>query len=41
MSNASWPFLFTPVLTGSVIMVICSVAYNNLVAKRHYPKHWL
>lgn len=41
MSHASWQFLFTPVLAGSIIMVICTLTFNNMVSKRHYPLHWL
>jgi CBS-domain-containing membrane protein len=41
MSHASWHFLFTPVLAGSIIMVICTLAFNNIVSKRRYPQHWL
>lgn len=41
MSHASWNFLFTPVLVGSIIMVVCTVVFNNIVSKRHYPHHWL
>lgn len=41
MSHAEWSFLFTPVLAGSVILVLCTVAFNNLMPGRSYPKHWL
>lgn len=41
MSGASWDFLLTPVLTGSIIILLCTVAFNNLVPGRAYPKHWL
>jgi CBS-domain-containing membrane protein len=41
MSNAKWSFLLTPVLVGSVILVLCTVAFNNLMPGRYYPKHWL
>ncbi|MBW4506831.1 MAG: HPP family protein [Scytonematopsis contorta HA4267-MV1] len=41
MSNASWQFLFTPVLSGSIVMLLCTIAFNNLVPGRSYPKHWL
>ncbi len=39
MSHAEWDFLITPVLAGSVVLVLCSVAFNNLVPGRPYPKH--
>jgi len=41
MSHAEWDFLVTPVLAGSVVMVLCTFAFNNLVPGRSYPKHWL
>lgn len=40
MSNAEWSFLLTPVFAGSVILVLCTVAFNNLMPGRSYPKHW-
>ena len=41
MSNAEWSFLLTPVFAGSVVLVLCTVAFNNLMPGRSYPKHWL
>lgn len=41
MSGATWDFLFTPVLAGSIIIVLCTIAFNNLVAGKPYPRHWL
>lgn len=41
MTAASWSFLVTPVFVGSLIMVLCTIAFNNWFAGRHYPKHWL
>jgi hypothetical protein len=41
MSKAEWSFLFTPVLAGSIILVICTTIFNNLMPGRSYPKHWL
>ncbi len=41
MSQASWDFLFTPVLAGSTLIVLWTVAYSNFVPGRPYPKHWL
>jgi CBS-domain-containing membrane protein len=40
MSGASWSFLLTPVLAGSIIIVLCTITFNNLVAGKPYPKHW-
>lgn len=41
MGHASWGFLFTPVLAGSVIILLCTYTFNNLVARRTYPVHWI
>lgn len=41
MSAASWDFLFAPILTGSIIILLCTVAFNNLAPGRAYPQHWL
>ncbi len=41
MTNASWGFLLTPALQGSIILVLCAVVFNNLAEDRTYPKHWL
>jgi CBS-domain-containing membrane protein len=41
MSKASLLFLFTPVLAGSIITILCTFSFNNLISGRKYPKHWL
>jgi HPP family len=41
MSHAKWEFLFTPVLTGSIVLLLCTIAFNNLMPGRSYPQHWL
>lgn len=41
MTKADWPFLLTPALEGSMILVLCAVVFNNLAQDRTYPKHWL
>jgi CBS-domain-containing membrane protein len=40
MSHADWHFVLTPVLLGSLVMVTCTIAFNNLVCRKPYPKHW-
>ncbi|MBD2439573.1 HPP family protein [Nostoc sp. FACHB-110] len=40
MTKASWQFLLTPVLEGSIILVLCAVVFNNLAHERTYPKYW-
>lgn len=41
MSNADWTFLFTPVLTGSIVLLFCTLIFNNIMPERSYPLHWL
>lgn len=41
MSEADIKFLFTPVLLGSIILLFCTLAFNNLMPNRSYPRHWL
>lgn len=41
MTKAPWHFLLTPTLEGSMILVLCAVAFNNLAEERTYPNHWL
>jgi CBS-domain-containing membrane protein len=41
MSEADWTFLFTPVLVGSIILLFCTLIFNNIMPERSYPRHWL
>ncbi|MEI5993054.1 HPP family protein [Candidatus Enterococcus mansonii] len=41
MSQTGWNFLFTPVLIGSVVIVVIALVVNNLDKKRKYPTFWL
>ena len=41
ISHATWSFAVTPILVGSVLIVFCTVIFNNLVPGRPYPKHWI
>lgn len=41
MSHAEGDFLVTPVLAGFVVMVLYTLAFNNLVSGRAYPQHLL
>ena len=41
MTGASWKFFWTPVFTGSILLVLCAVVFNNLADDRKYPKYWL
>lgn len=41
MSKAQPSFIFTPVLVGSIVLLFCTIVFNNLMPGRSYPKHWL
>ncbi len=41
LSKAQVSFIFTPVLVGSIILLLCTYVFNNLMPGRSYPKHWL
>jgi CBS-domain-containing membrane protein len=41
LTHASWSYVLTPVLAGSVVIVLCTVLFNNTAPGRTYPKHWL
>lgn len=41
LNHASWPYIFTPVLIGSVVIVICTVLYSHVAPGRTYPRHWI
>ncbi len=37
---AAFAYLLTPVLLGSVWMVLCATLMNNFAADRQYPQYW-
>lgn len=41
LAGAQWPFLFTPTLFGSMLIVLVALLYNNLPSGRKYPNNWL
>ena len=41
MGMHSWSFLFTPVLLGSVLIVLVALVLNNLRSSRTYPTFWI
>jgi CBS-domain-containing membrane protein len=41
LSNATWSFILTPVLLGSIILLFCTFAFNNVMPDRSYPRYWL
>jgi len=40
LSHASWHFILTPVLCGSIIIVLITLMFSNVVPGRPYPRHW-
>lgn len=40
LTHASWNYVLTPVLAGSVAIVFFTVLFNNTAPGRTYPKHW-
>jgi CBS-domain-containing membrane protein len=40
MSHATWTFLGTPILVGSIIIVLWTYAFCKIVPGRPYPRHW-
>lgn len=38
--NAGWGFLVSPVLLGSLAIVLVALLYNNLFENRRYPQFW-
>ncbi|WP_207533232.1 HPP family protein [Desertivirga arenae] len=40
LAGASWKFLINPVLSGSLILVVVALIFNNIHSKRKYPKYW-
>jgi CBS-domain-containing membrane protein len=35
-----WTFIFYPVLTGSLVIVIIALLFNNIFRTRRYPRYW-
>lgn len=40
MSDATWEFVLTPVLAGSLLLVGCTILFSHWVPGRPYPQHW-
>ncbi|XDD51731.1 HPP family protein [Leptospira sp. WS92.C1] len=40
MGNVDWNFILTPALSGSLILLILALGFNNLSKNRQYPKFW-
>ncbi|TGK35477.1 HPP family protein [Leptospira gomenensis] len=40
MGNETWSFVLTPALSGSLILLILALVFNNLNKDRQYPKFW-
>ncbi len=41
LTTQGWAFLLTPVLVGSILLVVIAVLFNNLIKDRQYPKYWI
>ncbi|MGO4274219.1 HPP family protein [Paenibacillus sp. TAF58] len=41
MAGSSWSILFTPVLSGAIIVVFVGLLINNLAKERKYPTFWV
>ncbi|MEB3224799.1 MAG: HPP family protein [Synechococcus sp.] len=41
MGKASWLFILTPTLCGSLLIVLMTLGFSKMVPGRPYPKHWL
>lgn len=40
LGGASWSFLLTPTLLGSLIIVLVALLYNNFSHPSRYPTYW-
>ncbi|MCI3922584.1 HPP family protein [Paenibacillus sp. TRM 82003] len=40
MEGSPWSFLLTPVLAGSLVIVVIALVINNLDRRRKYPTFW-
>ncbi|WP_238600607.1 HPP family protein [Metasolibacillus meyeri] len=41
LGTFSWSYLFSPVLIGSIIIVIFALLINNMRSNRNYPTFWI
>jgi len=40
LAQPAWSFIFFPVLSGAVLLVLVALVYNNVVRKERYPTYW-
>jgi len=40
LAEPHWNFVFYPVLTGALTIVIIALLFNNMIRARRYPKYW-
>ena len=40
-ADVSFEYIFFPVMTGSLIIILLSVVINKFILKRNYPTKWL
>ncbi len=41
LAMPGWSFLLTPVLTGTLSLVVVAIAYHRVTGRRDYPRYWL
>ncbi|MDQ0972380.1 CBS-domain-containing membrane protein [Neobacillus niacini] len=41
IGSHTWEYLFTPVLSGSIVIVLVALLINNLRSDRNYPVFWV
>tara|TARA_B100001093_G_scaffold513124_1_gene584398 strand:+ start:4412 stop:4882 length:471 start_codon:yes stop_codon:yes gene_type:complete len=39
-ADVSTEYIFFPVLSGALVIIVLSVIFNKLIFKRNYPKRW-
>ena len=40
LTQPGWNFVLTPVLSGTLLIVLFGVLYHRLIARRNYPQRW-
>jgi|UPI000371A9A3 CBS-domain-containing membrane protein len=41
LTQADWNYVLTPILAGSITIVLCTFFFHNMVPGKNYPLHWL
>jgi CBS-domain-containing membrane protein len=40
LSHPGWSFLVFPILSGSIVLLLIALVYNNLTRQTGYPRYW-